>query len=93
MTVAAGDGNAENRNGNWVVSHTECPEITSGLGIGGLGSDDYNLASEYMPPAAESGSGRGFGIYGVRYGEACDKCNRIAVVCNRCGNCENHCIC
>lgn len=46
MTVVAGAGTVEKRNGQWIVFHTECPEITSGLGIGGAGSDDYNIHTE-----------------------------------------------
>lgn len=45
-TVPPGAGTIESKNGNWLVSHTECPEITSGLGIGGAGSDDYNINTE-----------------------------------------------
>lgn len=47
MRVPAGAGNLENRNGQWIVTHAgPCPEITSGLGIGGAGSDDYNIHTE-----------------------------------------------
>ncbi len=36
MMVAAGDGNLVNQNGKWIVTHDgPCPEIESGLGIGG----------------------------------------------------------
>ncbi len=64
----------------------------SGLGIGGVGSDDHNINTE---PAniPDQGSGRGFGKYGIRYDEKCSKCRRITDVCNWCEFCENHCIC
>lgn len=44
--VDAGYGLAINAGGKWVVEHTTCPEIASGLGIGGIGSDDYNSRTE-----------------------------------------------
>ena len=50
--VPAGAGTLEKKNGRWVVTHAgSCPEITSGLGIGGHGSDDYNIHSEPRTPA------------------------------------------
>jgi len=44
--VATGTGTVMQEHGRWVVYHTECPEITSGLGIGGIGSDDCNIHTE-----------------------------------------------
>lgn len=61
--VPEGAGTIENINGRWIVSHTECPEITGGLGIGGAGSDDYNIWTErdsaapvYKPGNAPAGA-------------------------------------
>jgi hypothetical protein len=60
-------------------------EISSGLGIGGVGSDDYNIHTEIDAPVyAESHKcGRG-----QRYDERCDRCRRITTVCNDCGRCS-----
>lgn len=46
--VPANTGTVEKQNGRWVVYHTECPEITSGLGIGGIGSDDCSIHTELV---------------------------------------------
>ena len=43
--VNPGAGTVEKGINGWIISHVECPEITSGLGIGGTGSDDYNIGN------------------------------------------------
>lgn len=70
-------------------------DITSGLGIGGHGSDDYNIATEGEERKTPSPrKRRGFGHYGLRYDEVCDGgCRRETVVCNNCGCCERCCRC
>lgn len=93
MTIAAGDGNLENRNGKWVIYHDgPCPDIESGLGIGGAGSDDFNIGGEYVPTKI-IGSGKGFGAHGRRYDEECECCHEETVVCNWCGCCKKCCVC
>lgn len=59
--VPAGAGTvAKGQDGGWIVNHLECPEITSGLGIGGIGSDDYNIWTEGEQPTRTSyDTGRG----------------------------------
>lgn len=71
-------------------------DITSGLGIGGHGSDDYNIATERdvggTPPPVEKR--RGWGYAGLRYDEMCEGgCRQVTVVCNNCGCCKKHCSC
>ena len=70
-------------------------DITSGLGIGGAGSDDYNIHTEapgaYITPKPKRPGG--FGAHGIRYDEQCDRCRREGEVCNWCGCCKNHCVC
>jgi len=51
--VPAGAGTTQNVGGRWVVTHDECPEVTSGLGIGGAGSDDYSTRTESVLPATD----------------------------------------
>jgi hypothetical protein len=59
-------------------------EISSGLGIGGIGSEDFNINTETpIPSYYEHKCGRG-----QRYDEACERCHRVTVVCNDCGRCE-----
>ena len=72
-----------------LIAHTPTPvlepEISSGLGIGGKGSDDYNIYTErpsttiYRPHKC----GRG-----QRYDERCAKCHRVTTVCNDCELCS-----
>lgn len=56
--VAPGVGTVERRGDHWVVQHDECPEITSGLGIGGSGSDDYSIHTAQSPSGPEYQHGR-----------------------------------
>lgn len=65
----------------------ESMEISSGLGIGGYGSDDYNIWTEHdrVSHPERSGCRRG----GTRYDEACRKCGRVTEICNDCELCEN----
>lgn len=63
QTVLEGAGTVEKFGNQWIVTHVECPEITSGLGIGGVGSDDHNihssdvgLASAYVPGNKPAGT-------------------------------------
>lgn len=61
-TVPEGAGTVEKQNDRWIVIHIECPEIASGLGIGGAGSDDYNINSDminataYIPGSKPAGA-------------------------------------
>jgi len=59
-------------------------EISSGLGIGGIGSDDYNIATEggsaHYHSTHKCGGGQ-------RYDEACASCGRVTVICNDCECC------
>jgi hypothetical protein len=63
LSVPAGTGKLEKRGERWIVYHDgPCPEITSGLGIGGAGSDDYNIHTEadrggagYIPGSEPAG--------------------------------------
>lgn len=61
-------------------------DIDSGLGIGGTGSDDYNINTE-----TDTGRNSNTGCqwkHGIRYDEKCDNCGRYGMVCNDCGCCE-----
>lgn len=69
-------------------------DITSGLGIGGHGSDDHHINIRELsiePPAPTPR--RGFGARGTRYDEPCETCWNTTEICNHCGNCRNHCQC
>jgi hypothetical protein len=69
-------------------------DTDSGLGIGGHGSDDYNINTpEPVIPQPPAQPRRGFGAQGTRYDERCDSCWRTGEVCNNCGNCRKHCEC
>ena len=61
------------------------PEISSGLGIGGIGSDDYNIHTEapITTPYRSHKCGRG-----QRYDERCAGCHRVTVICNDCELCS-----
>jgi hypothetical protein len=96
MLVSANAGTVEKRDGRWLVYHDECPEITSGLGIGGIGSDDYNIRNTGEPPVGRATApNRTPGIrgFGTRYDEPCEACHRVTEVCNDCGCCAKHCTC
>ncbi len=65
-------------------------EITSGLGIGGHGSDDYNMATE-----RDNDNAPQFGRYGGQLWQECDVpgCHNEPV-CATCLRCEKtHCHC
>lgn len=67
----------------------------SGLGIGGTGSDDYNIRTEQdtaIRPAARKRVAE-FGANGQRWDEECADCGRTTVICNDCDCCERHCAC
>jgi ribosomal protein L24E len=68
--VPAGTGKVEKVNGSWLVSHVGgCPEITSGLGISGVGSDDHNLHTEPRGRYQESArAGEQYAPTGTTYG-------------------------
>lgn len=61
-------------------------EISSGLGIGGFGSDDYNIwiENDINPKTERVGCERG----GTRYDEACANCGSVTAICNDCELCE-----
>ena len=69
-------------------------DITSGLGIGGHGSDDYNIntAEPHVSPLPPQPR-HGFGSGGTRYDEQCERCRYVGEVCNNCGCCRRHCHC
>lgn len=56
--VAAGAGTVERQGDHWVVYHDECPEITSGMGVGGYGSDDHNIHAEQPQSGPEYQHGK-----------------------------------
>lgn len=65
----------------------ESMDISSGLGIGGVGSDDFNINTENNLPS--SGSAGCKWEHGTRYDENCESCGRYSLeVCNDCGCCE-----
>lgn len=88
--VPEGTGHLENRDGRWIVTHHECPEITSGLGIGGIGSDDHNIHTGLTPTVAPETLQRESArageqvcpagtTYGIRTpGKRCQRCGRDA---------------
>lgn len=61
-------------------------DISSGFGIGGVGSDDHNMSIE---PAGVSYVRQGCKWGGTRYDEACAGCGRVTAICNDCELCEN----
>jgi len=61
-------------------------DISSGLGIGGVGSDDFNLYTE-QPTTSDVVSHHEWG--GTRYDEACARCGKITEICNDCELCED----
>lgn len=63
-------------------------EISSGLGIGGYGSDDYNIQSE-SPQTIRPG--RRERHHNAQLWENCPTCGREPV--GHCGYCERHCQC
>lgn len=68
----------------------EHPEITSGLGIGGHGSDDYNINTEQPSPSFSTGRKRPGG--GGQLWEPCPRCGKEPVHLD-CGYCDRHCRC
>lgn len=69
-------------------------DISSGLGVGGCGSDDFsiNIQPSEMPKISQ-GKPIGFGKRGIRYDERCEICSKTTDVCNGCGCCRKHCEC
>lgn len=61
-------------------------DISSGLGIGGYGSDDYNIWTSGDTISHPERDGCKWG--GTRYDEACANCGRITAICNDCELCE-----
>jgi hypothetical protein len=66
-------------------------EITSGLGIGGTGSDDYNIHTE-SAGTASVGTGRKRRNGGGQLWEECPRCGTEPVHVD-CGYCDRHCRC
>lgn len=68
-----------------VAQQYQSMDISSGLGIGGVGSDDFNINTEYDKPVnfrpTKCGNGQ-------RYDEQCSGCGSITVICNDCELCE-----
>lgn len=60
-------------------------DIESGMGIGGVGSDDYNMSTEADRGYRQSGHKCGGG---QRYDEECAGCGRVTAICNDCELCE-----
>lgn len=90
LNVPAGAGKIEKRNGTWTVYHDgPCPDITSGLGIGGAGSDDYNIHTER--DCGSSATGNRGRHHRVQLWEECPRCGIEPV--GDCGYCERHCRC
>jgi hypothetical protein len=92
QTVPAGQGTLARKNGNWLVSHSgDCPEITSGLGIGGHGSDDYSMATEGERPAPQFSTRKSSGqLWEPCARRGCDN----EPSCLDCGYClDTHCHC
>lgn len=65
-------------------------DITSGLGIGGKGSDDYNINTEHEGPHIPTGKPRRNG--GGQLWEPCPRCGEEPVHLD-CGYCDRHCQC
>jgi len=67
------------------------PDITSGLGIGGIGSDDYNIGTEtpqpYWPAQPRPRPHGGGQLW-----EECPRCGQEPVHLD-CGYCDRHCQC
>lgn len=68
----------------------EFDDITSGLGIGGAGSDDYNINTEQPTPHIPTGKPRRNG--GGQLWEPCPRCGEEPVHVD-CGYCDRHCQC
>lgn len=64
--------------------------ITSGLGIGGKGSDDHNISTEHNGPHIPTGKSRRNG--GGQLWEPCPRCSEEPVHLD-CGYCDRHCQC
>lgn len=60
-------------------------DISSGLGIGGVGSDDFNINSDIIETEIQQSCSWG----GTRYDEACARCGRVTDICNNCELCES----
>lgn len=60
-------------------------DISSVLGIGGVGSDDFNVNSDIIETEIQQSCSWG----GTRYDEACARCGRVTDICNDCELCEN----
>lgn len=56
----------------------------SGLGIGGVGSDDHNIGNTGPDPYIRGHCSHG----GYRYDEQCANCRRVTAICNECELCD-----
>ena len=65
-------------------------DITSGFGIGGVGSDDYNVNTEHEGPHIPTGRPSRNG--GGQLWEPCPRCGEEPVHLD-CGYCDRHCQC
>ena len=63
----------------------ESMDISSGFGIGGIGSDDYNIGTEMDTNICNTGR---CSWGGTRYDEECASCGRVTAICNDCELCE-----
>ena len=62
-------------------------DISSGLGIGGVGSDDFDVNSDLAAGSYTITPPHKWG--GTRYDESCARCGRVTEICNDCELCEN----
>lgn len=64
-------------------------DIDSGLGIGGVGSDDYNIGTEYAPSVNRFNGAGKCSWGGTRYDEECARCGCVTAICNDCELCDS----
>lgn len=69
----------------YVEKQFQSMDISSGLGIGGFGSDDLNINFDIIEAEIHQSCSWG----GTRYDEACARCGRVTDICNNCELCEN----
>lgn len=72
--------NAKTLSANW-----QSMDLSSGLGIGGHGSDDFNIGNTGPAFDVQPGPCR---QSGTRYDEPCAHCGRITAICNDCELCS-----
>lgn len=68
-----------------IEKQNQSMDISSGLGIGGVGSDDFNINSDIIETQIQQSCSWG----GTRYDEACARCGKIRDICNDCELCED----